>query len=148
MTPARPSDGGCTLDRLSAAEARDLSERIVEFNSSLVPFTQSEPFLHIAYGFKDERGEMLGGVTATMYCWRVLSIDVLWVSAKDRGKGFGSELLRAVEDEARRLGCRLSQLDTFDFQAKSFYVKHGYEIFGELDDCPPGHKRFYFKKVL
>ena len=35
-----------------------------------------------------------------------------------------------------------------NFQAKDFYIKHGYEVFGVLDDCPKGHKRYYMKKVL
>jgi GNAT superfamily N-acetyltransferase len=77
-----------------------------------------------------------------------LCIEVLWVTEKYRGKGLGSQLLQAVENEARRMGCGLAHLDTFDFQAKLFYLKHGYEIFGELNDCPPGHKRFFFKKVI
>ncbi|MFZ1018930.1 MAG: GNAT family N-acetyltransferase [Candidatus Cybelea sp.] len=136
------------IDRLSASDARVLSERIVEFNSSLVPFTQSQPFVPIAYGFKDGRGDMLGGIKATVYCWKVLCVDVLWVSENHRGKGVGSALLRTVEDEARQMGCSLAHLDTFDFQAKSFYLKHGYEIFGELDNCPPGHKRIYLKKSI
>jgi hypothetical protein len=39
-------------------------------------------------------------------------------------------------------------LDTFDFQARGFYERNGYELFGTLDDCPPGHKRYYLKKAL
>lgn len=39
-------------------------------------------------------------------------------------------------------------LDTFDFQAKNFYIKQGYEIFGILDNCPEGHKRYYMKKNI
>jgi hypothetical protein len=38
-------------------------------------------------------------------------------------------------------------LDTFDFQAKDFYVKHGYEVFGVLEDCPEGHVRYFMKKI-
>ena len=30
----------------------------------------------------------------------------------------------------------------------AFYLKHGYEIFGILEDCPKGHKRYYLKKSL
>ncbi|HEY6485171.1 MAG TPA: GNAT family N-acetyltransferase [Candidatus Cybelea sp.] len=148
MKPELSSNAECALELLSPADAQVLSQRIVEFNSSQVPFTQSPPFTPIAYGFKDDRGNLLAGITATVYCWRVLGIDVLWVSEAHRGKGWGSKLLDAVENEARRRGCGLAHLDTFDFQAKSFYVKHGYEIFGELDNCPPGHKRFFFKKVI
>jgi len=39
-------------------------------------------------------------------------------------------------------------LDTFDFQAKDFYTKQGYEVFGILDNCPEGHKRYYMKKNI
>jgi hypothetical protein len=39
-------------------------------------------------------------------------------------------------------------LDTFSFQAPGFYLKHGYEVFGELPGFPAGHTRFYLKKAL
>jgi hypothetical protein len=60
----------------------------------------------------------------------------------------GTILLNKVEEKAKQLGATLSHLDTFDFQAKDFYLKHGYEVFGVLDDCPKDHKRYYMKKVL
>lgn len=31
---------------------------------------------------------------------------------------------------------------------KDFYIKHGYEVFGVLDDCPKGHKRYFFNKIF
>ena len=62
--------------------------------------------------------------------------------------GYGSILLKEVEKIAKEKGCYLIHLDTFDFQAKDFYVKHGYEVFGVLDNCPPGHKRYFMKKDI
>ena len=38
--------------------------------------------------------------------------------------------------------------DTYEFQTKDFCLKHRYEIFGILDDCPEGHKRYYMRKSL
>lgn len=67
---------------------------------------------------------------------------------KYRKTGFGSKLLKEVEKIAEREGCSLIHLDTFDFQAKDFYVRHGYEIFGVLEDCPVNHCRYYLKKKL
>ena len=58
------------------------------------------------------------------------------------------ELIKKVEEIAKQKGCGLIHLDSFDWQAKDFYLKHGYEVFGILDDCPPGHKRYYMKKIL
>tara|TARA_R110002124_G_scaffold52032_2_gene150095 strand:+ start:12887 stop:13060 length:174 start_codon:yes stop_codon:yes gene_type:complete len=57
-------------------------------------------------------------------------------------------LLRKAEIEAKSMGASLSHLDTFDWQAKDFYLKSDYEIFGVLDDCPVGHNRYYMKKIL
>jgi hypothetical protein len=39
-------------------------------------------------------------------------------------------------------------LDTFSFQAPDFYKKLGYEVFGELQDFPHGHQRYFMKKRL
>ena len=62
--------------------------------------------------------------------------------------GLGSKLLAEVERTAVEAGCTLIHLDTFDFQAKDFYLRHGYEVFGVLEDCPEGHCRYYLKKKL
>jgi GNAT superfamily N-acetyltransferase len=83
-----------------------------------------------------------------MYCWGMLYVDVLFVEKNHRGEQLGSLLLNKVEAEAKAIGVSLSHLDTFDWQAKEFYLKHGYEVFGVLDDCPKGHKRYYLKKNL
>lgn len=53
-----------------------------------------------------------------------------------------------IEKIAKEKGCNLIHLDTFDFQAKDFYIRNGYEVFGVLDDCPREHKRYYMKKNI
>jgi len=83
-----------------------------------------------------------------MYCWNIIYIDVLWVDQKYRKCGFGTRLLNEIEKIALEENCFLIHLDTFDFQAKDFYQKHGYEVFGVLDDCPESHCRYYLKKKL
>ena len=39
-------------------------------------------------------------------------------------------------------------LDTFSFQARRFYEKLGYVVFGELPDYPAGHSRYFLQKRL
>ena len=56
--------------------------------------------------------------------------------------------LRAAEQFALEHGCPGSYLDTFEFQALPFYERHGYTVFGVLEDYPPGSRRFYLRKVL
>jgi GNAT superfamily N-acetyltransferase len=67
---------------------------------------------------------------------------------KYRSQHLGSVLLNHVETLAKNNGCYMSHLDTFDFQGKDFYLKHGYQVFGILENCPPGHKRYYMAKTL
>jgi hypothetical protein len=58
-------------------------------------------------------------------------------------------MFAAGEKEAIRRGCGYSYLDTFTFQGKvGHYEALGYEVFGVLEDFPPGHRRFFMKKAL
>lgn len=83
-----------------------------------------------------------------MYCWNVIYIDALWIDKSYRKCGIGEKLLLEIENIAKEENCYLIHLDTFDFQAKDFYLKHRYEIFGVLDECPKNHKRYFLKKYL
>ena len=90
-------------------------------------------------------GTLLGGVYgATMWGW--LMIDGLWIAADLRGHGFGTQLLTAAEQIAKQRGCRGASLGTFDFQAREFYERQGYRVYGELPDFPPGHTHFQLAK--
>jgi hypothetical protein len=37
-------------------------------------------------------------------------------------------------------------LETTSFQALDFYLKNGYEVFGQLEGKPAGHTWYYLKK--
>lgn len=127
-------------------EAEILNEKMDLFNTKQLSFHgQIEEFRN--YVIKD-KDNIIGGIRICLYLNECMFISVLFVEESYRGKGLGSRLLQYVEDRAKSKGIKLVHLDTFDFQAKDFYSKHGYEIFGVLDDCPKGHKRYYLKKVL
>jgi len=77
-----------------------------------------------------------------------LYIDYLWLDGHERGQGLGKHLLQAAEGEARKRGCVGVFLYTYSFQAPDFYQKQGFQIMGVLEECPPGHQRYYLKKAL
>lgn len=129
-------------------EAAFVDDKIVDFNRSNVPFTQNKNFVSLNFHIKDKSSFLIAGINSLLYCLGMLFIDVLFVEESHRRQQLGSLLLSKVEAEAKLLGATLSHLDTFDWQAKDFYLKAGYEIFGVLDACPPGHKRYYLKKIL
>ncbi|MCL2527580.1 MAG: GNAT family N-acetyltransferase [Defluviitaleaceae bacterium] len=124
-----------------------ISSCLVRFNNSKVPFTQKPLTKYINKCIK-AGDEVIGGILSEVYCWNILGIDVLWVKDEHRNKGYAKVLVNYVEDEARKMGCKISHLDTFDFQAKELYEKLGYTVFGVLEDCPEGHNRYYMSKKL
>ena len=125
-----------------------IKDKLVEYNLSMVPATQSELFESVSKKIVDEEGNIIAGCLAIMHCWNVVAVDILWVDEQYRGQRLGSVLLGEVEREAMEKGCHLVHLDTYDFQAKGFYEKNGYSVFGTLEDCPKGHIRYYLKKSL
>lgn len=138
----------CRVVLCTDAERDYVDNQIIDFNRLKVPFTQDSSFVFMNYVMKDAHDEIMAGILSCVYCWKVLHVDVLFVDEKYRHHGLGGQLLNKVEAEAKALGSTLVHLDTFDFQAKDFYIKMNYEVFGILDDCPPGHKRYYMKKIL
>jgi ribosomal protein S18 acetylase RimI-like enzyme len=131
----------------TSEEQAHISSCLVHFNNSKVPFTQKPLTTNINKCLK-AGDEVIGGILSEVYCWNILSIDVLWVKDEYRNKGYAKVLVNNAENEARKMGCRISHLDTFDFQAKELYEKLGYTVFGVLEDCPDGHNRYYMSKKL
>ena len=91
--------------------------------------------------------EIVGGVIAAIH-WEWLYIDLMWIKEEFRGLGYGQRLLKLVEEKGRELGAKNAYLDTFSFQALDFDQKYGYQVFGELQDFPAGHQRYYLTKQL
>jgi GNAT superfamily N-acetyltransferase len=96
---------------------------------------------------RDPKDRVVGGIVADLFGgWAYISL--LWVEPSLRNRGIGSELLRRLEEEAGRLDCRHAHLDTYSFEARPFYEKWGYEVFGTLEDYPQGHCKYFMKKGL
>ncbi len=102
----------------------------------------------IAFFLHDETGSIVGGVSGGYGNYGWLWIGLLWVSEELRGKGYGTQLLQRIEEEARRNGCTHAYLNSFRFQGVGFYEKLGYTIFGEMKDFPPGHSVCSLSKEL
>jgi len=96
---------------------------------------------------RDRDDRVLGGVVGHFFGgW--LNVSLLWVDGEHRNRGYGSSLLRMIEGEAVRSGCRYAHLDTYSFEARPFYEKHGYSLFATLDDYPVGFSKYFLKKRL
>ena len=136
------------IENCKDGDADYIIDKLVEYNLSQVPAEQEVLFDTLDKKITDDNGNTIAGCVARMYCWNVAYIDSLWVDIKYRGNGLGARLLAEIEKTAKAKGCYLIHLDTFDFQAKEFYEKQGYAVFGVLENCPKGHCRYYFTKKL
>lgn len=109
--------------------------------------TVPDGYLPLTILLRDGKGILCGGLLGETF-WRWLHVSILWIADEHRGRGHGSALLRAAEGEAIARGCLGAFLDTLDFQAPGFYAKHGYIVWGEIDDLPPGSRRIFYQKRL
>jgi GNAT superfamily N-acetyltransferase len=133
----------------------ELVDRLVEYNTARSAVVRerfepanlkSEPVHVFALG---PDASLLGGCAARVErVWRWLTIDTMWVDASVRSRGIGTALLRSIEAEGARRGCRWADVTTFDFQAPDFYRNAGYEQYGVKHDYPPGHANYFFRKDL
>jgi len=113
------------------------------FNEAWIGPSNEEPVRLVA---RDDLG-IVGGLLGHTR-WKWLYVAKLWVDERGRGKGIGTQLLTAAEELARTRGCTDASLDTFEYQARPFYEKLGYQLFGTLDGYPPGYRQFYLRKQL
>jgi Predicted acetyltransferase len=133
------------------SEPNAASEDVEAVRAGLLAFNES--FVGPAHSgavqlfVRDDSGRVVGGLLGG-WRWGWLYIDKLWVREDLRGSGIGSRLLRHAEEEARAAGCTMAVLDTFAFQARPFYEKHGYYVYAELVDFPPGYGQYFLRKEL
>ncbi|MCH3963832.1 MAG: GNAT family N-acetyltransferase [Clostridium sp.] len=137
-----------TIETATKQDLNLIEQGLVQYNLSKVPLAQRKPFIPVNRVLKDSEGYIIAGINSRLYCWNCCYIDILWVREGYRNQRYGSILLKKVEMLIKQNGGYIIHLDTFDFQAKNFYIKHGYKIFGVLEDVPPGHKRYYMSKKL
>jgi GNAT superfamily N-acetyltransferase len=115
-----------------------------QFNIQQTGDSEFKHFCFLVYG---PNQEIAGGLIGETY-WTWLYINILWLKDDLRGHGYGHRLLNMAEEEGRQRGAKNVYLDTFSFQAPDFYKQHGYHVFGELHDFPPGHQRYFLTKQL
>ena len=101
----------------------------------------------MALHVRDAAGRPIGGLVGfAVFDW--LFVDLLYVPETLRGSGVGAALIGRAEAFASERGLVGIWLDTYSFQARGFYEKLGYAVFGSIDDHPRGGSRFFLQKRL
>lgn len=131
-----------SIDEPSAADRDAIAAPLWAYNLSKVPTLEIRP---LVIALRDTHGHTVGGLWGeTALDW--LHVDLLAVPESMRGQDVGTALMQRAELIARERGCVGAWLDTFAFQARGFYEKLGYAVFGEIPDHPVGGARYFLRK--
>lgn len=129
----------------AASELEQLTNCFQDYLASEYPQlaheSEDKKFLFSAY----QQTVMIGGISGNVY-WDGLEIDTLWVGQEYRGQGIGQQLLAAAEEYARENKAVVAFLKTVD--AREFYQRSGYHVYGVLEDRPRGSLLYHMKKRL
>ncbi len=137
----------------SVSEQREdfITNQLIAFNEAHSTAFAAELYepqpLHIYV--LDRAGNVVAGLvgrTHSLPSW--LEVSIIWTDERARRQGLGRQLMERAENEARQHGCRYARAATSNYQAPGFYRKLGYQLYGTLENCPPGETVFYFWKEL
>lgn len=125
-------------------DVRFLGDRLYDYN---VEHTGRDDGRWLAVFARDENGRVVAGLHGWTWAgW--LKINYLWVSAMERRRGRGRQMLLMAEAEARRRGCTRATLNTYSFQAPEFYYKLGYRTIATIEGLPEGHRQYTLVRDL
>ena len=116
-----------------------------QMNEEVVEFGAAYPF---AFFMRNESGNIIAGCNGSVV-FGCIYTDQLWVHKEYRKRGLGKQLLQAVHEYGRKVGCRIATLNTMSFQkARSFYEKLGYSIDCERPGYAQNSSCLFMKKEL
>lgn len=105
-------------------------------------------FKPFAVTVRDDSGEIVGAAECYT-CYSEIYIDDFWVHSAHRGKGYGSKLMEAIENEFRGKGFNNINLVTSHFQAPEFYKKCGFTLEFVRQNTPnPKLTTYFFAKFF
>lgn len=137
-------DAEITLHEHSYAPVdTEILKRLREFNS---PYFGSKPAQHFTLETR-KSDQLVGGGTGFIK-QDVCFINVLYLDDDQRKTGLGSELLKIIKDFAVTKHCTKLDLETFEFQAREFYEKHGFKVLQKIENWLGGQTMYFMRKTL
>jgi GNAT superfamily N-acetyltransferase len=133
------------IEAPSPADRDAILNPLIAYNDGNGPPSGFQP---MAIVLRDpSTGETVGGLWGkSSYDW--VFIELLVVPEQWRGQNVGTLLLQKAEEVGRARNCVGLWLNTFGFQARGFYEKNGFEVFGTIDDYPHGSNCSFMRKLL
>ena len=134
---------------VSASAAAIVDAGLGEFNDDAAPLHEVEPLSCFALMPEDRPGggAVVGGAVGRTW-GECCELQQLWVHAAHRRQGLGARLMQAFHQHAQARGCVTFYLETFSFQAPSFYSALGYQVRLEIDGFSPGVRKLFMVREV
>ena len=112
-------------------------------NSKIEP---SNEFQNCHVILKEDETIIGGAIGHIAYAWYFL--DDLWVEETYRKQGLGTKLIKKIEEVVKKEQLMGVRMETWNFRARGFYEKLGYEVYATFEDCPPGTVDYFLRKKI
>ncbi len=121
-----------------------LEGHIIEYNFATTNRFDGIDFCQVV---RNPAGSIIAGISGWTWAGSC-EITWLWVSGELRGRGIGTALLLAAEEEARVKECSVILVRSYSFQAPEFYRRHGFTVDHVVDNFPEGFQYFTLTKKI
>jgi ribosomal protein S18 acetylase RimI-like enzyme len=121
-----------------------LDDRIYEYNAATAGRDDGSEFSIV---IRDAADDILAGIAGWSWA-QACEITLLWVHADHRNAGHGTKLLQTAEAEIIERGCKTIVVRSYDFQAPTYYEKHGYVVHDVIDGFPAGGRQYTLIKRI
>ena len=118
---------------------------LLAFNERVVGNAEGQGF---ALLITPQSSDDIAGGLWGLSLWGAFYIGLTFVPEELRGTGVGSDLMQRAVREAISRDCQTMWVDTYEFQAREFYERHGFKTFGQIDGPAPMFPRYFMKKEL
>lgn len=130
-----------TSEELTSFFNQIFEEQYVQYFQEAKPKNQKK---QVQFVVKDDAERILAAASCQQF-YQTLKIENLAVDSVFQKQKFGSQLLDYIKDYARAHNILTLTLSTRSYQAKDFYLKQGFHIYGQLADVPfEGVTTYYF----
>ena len=139
--------------KIEVCKGREEAQQVVDglnaYNKQQLDWFLKDIYTPIQLVAKNDEGKIVGGILGGVGYYAGFYIRIFWIDENERGKGLGTKMLKMAEEKAKENGATMVTLDTFSFQAETFYIKMGYDEIGRINDYPKeGEAHVFFKKEL
>lgn len=77
----------------TAEESAYVRQQLSAYNAAHVGEALKDRFEELHFHIRNESGQIVAGVLSTL-CWNWVELDILWVDAQERHKGYGTYRFR------------------------------------------------------